>query len=164
MNKALFLDRDGVINRNFGHVYKINKVVFLKGIFDFASHFFNKGYIIFIITNQAGISKGLYSLKDFYIISNYITAKFKEKGIIITETFFCPHRLEDNCNCRKPKPGLLLNAINKYNIDPNQSFMVGDKITDYDACKNANLKNCIIKEKNFTLEKLLLQLNKTKTI
>ena len=154
MNKALFLDRDGVINRNFGHVFKINKVVFLKGIFDFTAHYYNKGYKIFIITNQAGISKGFYSLKDFYIISNYITSKFKEKGIIITETLFCPHRAEDNCNCRKPKPGLLLNAIDKYNIDPKQSLMVGDKITDYDACKNAELQKCVLKSKNTSVPSL----------
>jgi D-glycero-D-manno-heptose 1,7-bisphosphate phosphatase len=160
MNKALFLDRDGIINRNFGHVFEIKKIVFLNGIFELSKYFFEKGYLIFIVTNQAGISKNLYTLSDFELITKWIHNKFLENGIQVSETFFCPHKEEDLCDCRKPKPGLLLKAISKYDIDIHKSIMIGDKITDYNACISASIKTCILKPKNVNLNLLLTKLKK----
>jgi len=155
MNKALFLDRDGIINKNFGHVHKIENIKFLNGIFDLAKFFYNTGFIIIVVTNQAGIGKGLYTIDQFNSVTQFIHNSFEQHGVIINETFFCPHTLSDNCECRKPKIGLIKLAALKYNIDLNNSFMIGDKNTDYQACLTANIKYCYLKNKNEALSKLL---------
>lgn len=141
MNKALFLDRDGVINRNFGHVHKINKFVFRKGIFELLDFFKKKQYLIIIITNQAGIAKGLYSLDDFKLLNEWMLEKFIQQGIKIDKVYFCPHQDNDMCDCRKPKPGMILNAIKDFNVDSTKSLFIGDKMTDEEASINAGLKS-----------------------
>jgi D-glycero-D-manno-heptose 1,7-bisphosphate phosphatase len=89
MNKALFLDRDGVINKNFGHVYRIANFKFRKGIFELIKTFQDNNFLIIIVTNQAGIGKRLYSMNDFNILNNWMISRFKTKGIRITDVFFC---------------------------------------------------------------------------
>jgi len=147
MNKALFLDRDGVINKNFGHVHRIENFKFRKGIFELLNIFKDKGYIILVITNQAGIGKGLYTLDQFHFLNSWMIDQFRKKGITISKTYFCPHKSEDNCNCRKPKPGMLLMAIKDFQIDTNSSFLIGDKMSDIYAGKSAKIKyNYILKD------------------
>lgn len=161
MNKALFLDRDGVINRNFGHVHKINKFVFRKGIFELLDFFKKKHYLIIIITNQAGIAKGLYSFDDFKLLNEWMLEKFVQRGIKVDRVYFCPHQDKDNCSCRKPKPGMILNAINDFNIDSTKSLFIGDKMTDEKASTSAGIK-FFYNISNFnSLKKLLIYL-KTK--
>jgi len=140
MNKALFLDRDGVINKNFGHVHKIQNFKFRKGIFDLIKSFQDNGYIIIVVTNQAGIGKGLYTQDQFNSLNNWMKKKFLIRNIKITKIFFCPHKPEDNCNCRKPKSGMFLKAIKDFNINPNLSFLIGDKTTDIIAGEAARIK------------------------
>lgn len=147
MNKALFIDRDGVINKNFGHVHKVENFKFRKGIFELLKAFQQKGYIILVITNQAGIGKGLYRLEEFIFLNNWMINQFRSQGVTITKTYFCPHKPEDNCNCRKPKAGMLLNAIKDFQIDSNSSFLIGDKMSDIIAGKSAKIKcNYILKD------------------
>lgn len=143
MNKALFLDRDGVINVDFGHVHTKENFIFIDGIFELCRLFQDHGYYIFVVTNQAGIGKGYYSKKTFIDLNSWMKIKFKEQGVEIMETYFCSHKPEDKCLCRKPKPGMLIDAINKYNIDVSSSFLIGDKQSDIDAGKSANIKNLI---------------------
>lgn len=144
MNKALFLDRDGVINKNFGHVHRIENFKFRKGIFELVKFFHDKSFLIIVVTNQAGIGKGLYSEDEFKSLNQWMFSKFREKNIKITETFFCPHKLEDKCNCRKPNPGMLLKAIKDYNIDIDSSFLIGDKESDIVAGKSVNIRHNLI--------------------
>lgn len=144
MKKALFLDRDGVINIDYGHVFTIKNFHFIKGIFELCNYFQNEGYIIIVITNQAGIGKGLYSLKEFKKINNWMIKQFKKKGIIISRTYYCPHVPEDHCNCRKPSPGMLIEAIKEYNIDVTRSYLIGDKDSDIIAAISAGIKNTIL--------------------
>lgn len=133
MNKALFLDRDGVINVDYGHVYKKEDFVFIQGIFPLVKKYQNEGYLIFVISNQAGIAKGMYTQLDLEIIDQYMKEKFKEQGIIITKSYYCPHHPDDDCNCRKPKPGLLLLAKEEYNLNMKESLLIGDKMSDLEA-------------------------------
>lgn len=136
--KALFLDRDGIVNIDKGHVYKISDFEFTPYVFDIIKKF--PDYKIVIVTNQAGIAKGLYGVKDYEILNEYMIAKFKEKGVNISGTYYCPHKDEDNCDCRKPKPGLFLKAAHDLNIDLENSVAIGDKMSDLIAAHNAGIK------------------------
>ena len=146
MVKALFLDRDGVINVDKNYVYKIEDFEFKDDIFDICLKYQSQGFLIFVVTNQAGIARGYYSENDFWILTDWMCNKFQEKGINIKKVYFCPHHPEftGECLCRKPNPGMLLKAIEEYDIDISSSVMIGDKQTDIDAAKNAGIKNTIL--------------------
>ena len=128
--KALFLDRDGIINVDYGHVHKIEDFKFTDFIFDLCRKYQDDGYLLIVVTNQAGIGKGLYKEEDFLILNQYMIDEFKKQGINIAKVYYCPHKPEDNCDCRKPQPGLFKQAIKDFNIDVNESVAIGDKITD----------------------------------
>lgn len=159
--KALFLDRDGIINIDYGHVFKIEDFRFTDFIFDICKKYQNEGYLIFVITNQAGIAKGLYTLNDFLKLNDYMLKQFKNYGINIEKVYYCPHQDSDNCDCRKPKSGLYFKAIKEYNIDPSLSVSIGDKIGDLEAAYGAGVKKLYFKKTayeeypvNFEYEKL----------
>lgn len=146
MNKALFLDRDGVINVDYGHVYKKEDFVFIQGIFPLVKKYQDEGYLIFVISNQAGIAKGMYSQRDLEIIDQFMKEKFKEEGIEITKSYYCPHHPDDDCSCRKPKPGLLLLAEREYDLDMKKSLLIGDKMSDLEAGYNAGVGKLLYKK------------------
>ena len=137
--KALILDRDGVINIDYGHVHEIENFEFIRGIFDLCSYFIKLNYIIIIITNQAGIGKRIYTEEQFQSLDKWMIRKFKEKSVVISKTYFCTHLPEDNCFCRKPNPGMIIAAITEFNLDPNKSILIGDKITDIEAGRAAGI-------------------------
>ncbi|AZL15672.1 D-glycero-alpha-D-manno-heptose-1,7-bisphosphate 7-phosphatase [Rickettsiales endosymbiont of Stachyamoeba lipophora] len=142
MKKALFLDRDGVINVDFGYVYQIDNFEWQEGIFDLCSKAIEKGYLIIIITNQSGIARGYYTEKDLSKLHNWMTQEFQANNIHITEIYYCPHHPEidqEMCNCRKPASGMFEKAIQDYNIDVSQSIMIGDKETDLIPAKKLNI-------------------------
>ena len=141
MNKALFLDRDGVINVDYGYVYQIEKFDFVDGIFDFIKFFQNRNYLIFIITNQSGIARGFYTENDFHNISQYLINKLSEHDITINKIYHCPCHpdFSNECLCRKPLPKMILDAQKEFNINLKNSILVGDKISDIQAGKNAGI-------------------------
>lgn len=148
MNKALFLDRDGVINHDTNFVYKISDFKFIDGIFETCLHFQNNGYMIFIITNQSGISRGYYTENDFQILTNWMIEEFNKNNIIINKVYFCPHYPENDgeCLCRKPSPNMILNAKKEFNINLNKSILIGDRNSDIEAGISAGIKlNYLIK-------------------
>jgi D-glycero-D-manno-heptose 1,7-bisphosphate phosphatase len=148
-NKALFLDRDGTINLEKNYVYKISDFEFLPGIFDLIHYFQNKGYLIFIITNQSGIARGYYTEQDFHTLNNWMLAEFEKENIKITKVYFCPHHpdFSNSCKCRKPKPGMILQATREYHIDLKNTVLIGDKKRDILAGKNAGIgKNVYIQD------------------
>jgi len=144
MQKVIFLDRDGVVNKEIGYLHKIKDFKFIDGVIDALIRIQNKGFKIIIITNQSGIGRGLYTIEDFHELNNWMINYLKSKKINILEVFFCPHLPEDNCKCRKPKPGLYKDAIRKFNINVNSSYSVGDKETDIIAAKSAGIKTTIL--------------------
>lgn len=153
MNKALFLDRDGVINIDYGHVHLIKDFRFCEGIFDLCKKYQNEGYLIIVITNQAGIAKKYYSEEQFLILNKWMIKKFKENGIDIAKVYYCPHKPEDHCDCRKPKAGLYIKAIKDFDIDPSLSIQIGDKMSDLEAAHSVGVKTLFFKKTNYPEEK-----------
>jgi D-glycero-D-manno-heptose 1,7-bisphosphate phosphatase len=142
--KIIFLDRDGVINKEVGYLYQTQDFKFIDGIFESCKYFKTLGYEIIIITNQSGISRGYYQEKDFHSLTKWMLIQFDNQGVNILDVFFCPHGPESTCNCRKPKPGMLLEARNKFNIDMANSWMIGDKEADISAANAAGINNTIL--------------------
>jgi D-glycero-D-manno-heptose 1,7-bisphosphate phosphatase len=142
--KAIFLDRDGVINKEVNYLYKIENFEFINGIFESCLYFQNLGYIIIIITNQSGISREFYSDNDYQKLSAWMLEEFSKHGIIIQDTFYCPHGPESNCRCRKPKPGMFIEAKKKHNINMKESWMIGDSEIDIQSANGADIQNTIL--------------------
>ena len=142
--KAIFLDRDGVINKEVNYLYKIENFEFINGIFESCLYFQNLGYIIIIITNQSGISRNFYTDNEYQKLSEWMLVEFSKHGIIIQDTFYCPHGPESNCRCRKPKPGMFIEAKNKHNINMKESWMIGDSEIDIQSANGADIQNTIL--------------------
>ncbi len=143
MEKALFLDRDGVVNIEKEYLYKIEDFEFFEGIFESLKKIQKLGYRIFIITNQSGIGRGYYTIEDFNILTSWMIKEFAKNAIEISQVEFCPHGPDDNCLCRKPKTGMIDNILKNYDIDLKNSWLVGDKNSDILCAKNAGIKNTI---------------------
>lgn len=139
--KALFLDRDGVINYDPGYVYRIEDFEFMPGIFEALAGFMALGYEIFVVTNQSGIGRGYYSEDDFAKLSKYMIDEFKSYGVEIKKIYHCPHAPSDDCNCRKPKPGMILQALDEFNISLKDSLMIGDKPSDLESARRAGVES-----------------------
>ncbi len=148
MLNIVFLDRDGIINKEKNYVFKKEDFEFVEGIFSSCKHFQELGYGIIVITNQSGISRGYYSKKDFLVLTKWMTKEFFNNGINILDIFFCPHGPNSICNCRKPKPGMFLEAEVKHNVDIANSWMIGNKETDIEAAYEAGITNTILVKKN----------------
>ena len=142
--KTIFLDRDGVINKDINYLHKIDDFEFIDGIFDICLYFQSLGYKIIIITNQSGISRGYYSHSDYQKITQWMLDQFKYKNINILDVFHCPHGPDSTCDCRKPKPGMFLKAKAKHNTDMEKSWMIGDKEVDVIAANSAGIDNAIL--------------------
>ncbi|MDP2750156.1 MAG: D-glycero-beta-D-manno-heptose 1,7-bisphosphate 7-phosphatase [Nanoarchaeota archaeon] len=145
MKKAVFLDRDGVINVDYGFVHTVEKFKFSPRAIDALKILADSDYLIIIITNQSGIGKGLYEMEDFEKVMDYMENELVGEGIVIDDTFYCPHSPEENCECRKPKPKMILDAAEKHNIDLSKSWMIGDKEADVQCGKNAGCKTIFVK-------------------
>lgn len=146
MNKALFLDRDGVINVEKNYVYKIEEFEFIEGVFDTLKYFQQKGYLLIIITNQAGIARGYYTEEDFHILNNWLMQQFEKQGVHISKVYYSPYhpvqgvgKYKKDSSCRKPNPGMLFQAQKEFDIDFTQSILVGDKESDIEAGINAGV-------------------------
>jgi len=143
LNKAIFLDRDGVINIEKNYLYKIEDFEFVNGTFETLKKLQNSGYKLFIITNQSGIGRGYYSLDDFNKLTTWMLNEFKKSSITISQVELCPHSPNDNCVCRKPLTGMIDNILEKHDIDLQNSWLIGDKSSDIQCAINANIKNTI---------------------
>ncbi len=137
--KALFLDRDGIINIDHGYVSKIEDFEFSEEIFDLVKLFSDAGYLIFIVTNQSGIGRGYYTEDDFTILTEWMKKRFQEKGIKIEEVYYCPHVPEAQCQCRKPLTGMIDKALKDYPLDLSHSWLIGDEQSDIDLANNVGI-------------------------
>jgi len=142
--KTIFLDRDGVINREINYLYKIKDFEFINGIFEACCHFKSLGYSIVIVTNQSGIGRNLYKEEDFQNLTIWMLEEFKKNHVEILDVYHCPHGPNSLCNCRKPKPGMLLEAKMKHRISMGDSWMIGDKEADIIAANGAGIVNTIL--------------------
>ena len=142
--KTIFLDRDGVVNKEVRYLYKLSDFEFIDGIFDACLYFQKLGYEIVIVTNQSGITRGYYNENDYQKLTEWMLGQFNDNGINILDTFYCPHGPESLCECRKPKPGMLIEAKHKYNISMKDSWMIGDSESDIKAANAAGISNTIL--------------------
>jgi histidinol-phosphate phosphatase family protein len=147
-HKAIFFDRDDTLIKDTGYMYKVEDLEFFKDTFEVLKSFQARGYLIFIVTNQSGIGRGLYTEEDMHIFNNNMLNALLKQGIKIQDLVFCPHAPGDECACRKPSPKLLNELCEKYDIDKSQSIMVGDKKSDVEAGNNAGLQTFRIKNNN----------------
>ncbi|NBI42437.1 D-glycero-beta-D-manno-heptose 1,7-bisphosphate 7-phosphatase [[Haemophilus] felis] len=150
MNKAIFLDRDGTLNVDHGYVHEIDRFHFIDGSIDALQQLKAMGYLLVLVTNQSGIARGYFSEAQFLQLTEWMDWSLADRGVDLDGVYYCPHHPEgkgeykQECDCRKPKSGMLLQAIKELNIDPQQSFMVGDKVEDLLAGKGANIKTNIL--------------------
>lgn len=152
MRKALFLDRDGIINEDTEYAHLPEQIVFLPGIFDLCRSVQKLGFMIVVVTNQSGIARGYFTEKDVQDLHTWISDQFRIQGVTIDDFFYCPYhekgklpQYAKQSNCRKPQPGMILQAAEKWNIDLRRSLMVGDKPSD--RIKHPDLQSYIIKSR-----------------
>ena len=141
--KAIFLDRDGVVNVEKDYLFKIEDFEFISGVMDCLRFFKQNNYLLFIITNQSGIAREYYTLDDFNTLTSWMLNEFEKNDIKISQVELCPHLPADNCKCRKPNTLMIENILDNFNIDLENSWLIGDKNSDIQCAKNANIKNTI---------------------
>ncbi|QHW35058.1 HAD family hydrolase [Paenibacillus rhizovicinus] len=152
----MFLDRDGVINVEKNYVYRIEDFEFMDGILDVLGYFQEQGYLLIVITNQAGIGRGYYTEDDFNRLNDWMIQQLADKGIHITQVYYCPYHPEHGIGSykqdsfdRKPNPGMLLKAVREYDINLDSSILIGDKESDIQAGKKAGVnKNVLLNQQN----------------
>ena len=137
MRKVLFLDRDGVINKDVSYLYKIADLQWVDGAKEALKLAHDSGYELIVVTNQSGVARGYYKETDVQILHDYMGNELFKAGAPILHFYYCPHhkdgtveRYAVDCNCRKPKPGMILQAIKDFDVDVERSFLIGDSQRD----------------------------------
>ncbi|WP_267383109.1 D-glycero-alpha-D-manno-heptose-1,7-bisphosphate 7-phosphatase [Cyanobacterium sp. uoEpiScrs1] len=143
-NKALFLDRDGVIVDYVPYLSQPEQVKLPDGAGEALKQWQDAGYLLIIITNQSGVGRGYYSLQDVEKVHYYIRQQYSHFGVSFSDIFICPHHPDDKCFCRKPSPEMLINASKKHHIMLSQSFFIGDAFSDLEAAIRADCKPILI--------------------
>ena len=146
MNRALFLDRDGVINEDLGYVHRVEDFRFIDGVFDTATAARELGFELVVITNQAGIGRGRYGWPEYQRLTDWMSAEFLRHGAALAAVYACPYHADAappyrvaNHPDRKPNPGMLLRAIKELGLDAGRSLLIGDKESDIEAGIRAGL-------------------------
>ena len=164
MTKAIFLDRDGVINQERkDYVKKLDEFRILDKTSDAINIIKNRGFLVIIITNQSAISRKLLSVETLNKIHEKLQSYLEKYGTSFDGVYFCPHIPSENCECRKPKPGLIIQAVTDFKIDLSQSYMIGNSETDLQAARNAGCNGILLK-KNQTLLEVIVDLFESEKI
>lgn len=152
---AVFLDRDGVLNIDKGYVHRSTDFEWVPGAVEAIKYLNDKGYLVFVVTNQAGIARGYYSEKDFLNLSKWMNTLLMKDGAHLDAIYYCPHHpvqgvgvYLQTCKCRKPNPGMLKQAMQEWSIDMKRSFLVGDMPHDVQAAERANIKGYLFNALN----------------
>ncbi|MDQ8051136.1 HAD family hydrolase [Luteibacter sp.] len=153
--RALFLDRDGIINIDHGYVHRPESTELVPGIVELVASARDLGYLPIVVTNQAGIGRGLYSEDEFLAYTAWLHRYFRDAGAPLVATYYCPHHPVAGrgeylvqCGCRKPAPGMFLRAISEYSLDARTSAMIGDKQSDIEAGRAAGVDNVLLAGSN----------------
>mgnify|MGYP001215649534 CR=1 FL=1 len=150
-NRALFLDRDGVINEDKNYVYKIHDIEFIDGIFDLIERANKLGYLVIVVTNQSGVGQGFFSEEELKKTNNWIINECKKRNAFIDDIYFCSThptkgigKYKKNDVRRKPNNGMFLEAAKDHNVDLSKSIILGDKATDMDAGFSSGIKKLFL--------------------
>ena len=148
MIRGAFLDRDGIVNFDKGYVFRKQDFSFYQDIFNLCHLLQEKGFRIFIITNQSGIGRGYYTIEAFQDLTDWMLDVFKDNNVLISKVYYCPHHpleakngFKKDCQCRKPNPGMIFQAQKEYNLNLKECILIGDKESDIQAGINAGIRN-----------------------
>ena len=147
---AVFFDRDGVLNVDVNYLYRVEDFAWIPGAQAAIKQYNNKGYFVFVVTNQSGVARGYYGEDDVNTLHNWMQTELAKIGAQIDDFFYCPHHPAGTvepytvaCQCRKPQPGLLQAACDKWPVDKEQSLLIGDKLSDIEAAAAAGIRGCL---------------------
>ena len=153
--KAVFFDRDGVLNVDKDYLHSIDELEWIDGAREAVAYLTQNGYTIFVVTNQSGIARGYYEVHDMQTLHNHMAAEIAAAGGKITKFYYCPHlptgkvaQYAIECDCRKPKPGLLLQAMAEYHVCKAASFLIGDKKRDLESAEAAGIRGYLYENGN----------------
>ncbi len=144
MNKALFIDRDGVINIEKNYLYRVEDFEFIDGVFEALKLAEQNGFLNIIITNQSGIARGYYSEQEYEALTEWMVSEFAKNGVKISKVYHCPHDEKSICECRKPRHGMILQAKEEFDVDLANSWLIGDKESDILAGINAGIEHLVL--------------------
>lgn len=154
MNKAVFLDRDGTINEDYGYVHSKTDFSFLPGVIFALKILQKEGFLLIIITNQSGIARGFFTETEYCELNAWMLDRLKNNGVEIAGTYFCPHHpngvieyYRKQCSCRKPKTDLFYRAVQDFDIDLDHSYAIGNQERDVEICKDSNVKGYVVYSK-----------------
>jgi D-glycero-D-manno-heptose 1,7-bisphosphate phosphatase len=154
---AVFLDRDGVVNWDDGYTHRIEDFRILPGVVEELRRLRSLGYLLVLVTNQAGIARGYYTEQDYEAFTKHLLSELAGQGAALDAVYYCPHhpegtvaRYATQCDCRKPRPGMILAAMREHGIDASQSWLVGDKLSDVQAGVAAGIpqSQCLLVDNN----------------
>ena len=150
LRPAAFLDRDGVLNDDLGYVVRRDDFHWLPGVMPALQRLQQAGYALVVVTNQSGVARGLYTLADVDALHAHMQQELQANGVTLTAVYACPHHPDgvvstyrQDCDCRKPRPGMILQALRAHGLDPARSLLVGDKASDIEAGRAADVSRCI---------------------
>ena len=152
MNKAIFLDRDGVVNVEVDYLHRPEDVILIPGLAAALRLIHAAGYLAIVVSNQSGVARGMYGMDDVKAVEEQICRMLKAEGPDVPDAFYyCPHHkkgtvpeLSFECECRKPKPGMFLKAKDDWQLDLSQSYMVGDRMSDLHGGMAAGCANAVL--------------------
>ncbi len=144
MNQAVFLDRDGTIIKEEHYSSDPKTIKLLSTSASAIKLLKSNGFKIFVVTNQSGVGRGYFSLDDVNAVNEQILYLLKKEGASLEKIYFCPHHPEDNCGCRKPKPGMIEQAKKEFDVDLSKSYMVGDRTEDIKLGKGIGLQTILV--------------------
>jgi len=151
--KALFLDRDGVVNRELSYLSRAEQVEWVPGLWDLCARARDAGFLLIVVTNQSGIARGMYSEEDFHALMAWMRDQFRAHGVEMAAYYYCPHHPQHgigeykrDCADRKPNPGMLLHAAREFSLDLAQCVMVGDRCSDIAAANAARIGKVFLLE------------------
>lgn len=153
--KAVFFDRDGVLNKDVGYLHRVEDLEWIPGAKELVASLCKKGVRLFVVTNQSGVARGYFSEEDVQKLHAFMNAELKKFGGNIAEFFYCPHlkgavvaAYDRDCDCRKPKPGMILGAMKKYALAPEDCLLIGDSPRDIEAAEAAGIRGYLFDEDN----------------
>lgn len=159
--KAIFFDRDDTLIKDKGYMYKTSDLSYFPNTIQTLKTLLEQNYLLFIVTNQSGVGRGYFNIDQMHNFNSFLLEDLEQKEIKIQDLAFCPHSPEDNCECRKPHPKMILDLVEKHQIDKSASFMFGDKKSDLEAGKNAGVNSFLIHGDN--IEEVLTHVSISKS-
>jgi D-glycero-D-manno-heptose 1,7-bisphosphate phosphatase len=151
MKRAVFIDRDGTINEEKEYLYRTEDFVFIPGAPQAIRLLNDAGFLVIVVTNQSGVARGYYTEEDVHLLHRYVATQLEQEGARVDGWYYCPHHPSGRgsyalpCRCRKPLPGMLLEAAGRFGIDLESSVMIGDKLVDVEAGRAAGCRPVLVR-------------------